>query len=350
MAYTTVNKSTDYFNTKLYTGTGSTNAQTGIGFQPDWVWIQNRGGTYANISVDSVRGATKLLEPQGTGQEATVANSLTSFDSDGFTLGADSSNYCNKSSNNYVAWNWRAGGAASANSSGTISSSVSVNTTAGFSVVSYTGTGSAGATVGHGLGVAPAMIIEKARTVTDDWLIYHQSIGNTHGLALNNTTAQTDSDTYFNDTSPTSTVFSLGNNGKVNTNGGTHIAYCFAEKKGFSRFGQYLGNGNTDGTFVYTGFRPAFVLVKKYSATESWQITDHPRDVNVAPNYARVLANDGSSAEATNTTWAKIQKASNGFKLCHTDGVINASGSTYIYMAFADAPLVGSNDEPCKAR
>ena len=347
MAYTTINKSSLHFNTKLYTGTGSTNAITGVGFQPDWVWIQNRGGTYANISVDSVRGATKLLEPQGTGQEATVANTLTSFDSDGFTLGADSSNYCNKSSNTYAAWNWKAGGAASTNSSGTISSSVSVNTTAGFSVVSYTGTGSAGATVGHGLGAVPQLIIEKARTVTDDWLVYHQAMGNTHGMALNNTTAQTDSDTYFNDTSPTSTVFSLGNNGKVNTNGATHIAYCFTEKTGYSKFGSYTGNGNNDGAFVYTGFAPAYVVLKVYNGTTGgWYIFDNKR-----PGYnqdaSRMLGNDGSTADG-GTGYLDIN--SNGFKLRHNADDYNGGGYSYLYMAFAAAPLVGSNNVPCTAR
>ena len=345
MAYTTINKSTDHFNTLLYTGNGqASRSVTGVGFQPDWVWFKNRNTGDHHKLFDVIRGANKVLYGNLTAQEATVTQELQSFNSDGFTVGTESA--MNGNGNGIVAWNWKAGGAASANSSGTISSSVSVNTTAGFSVVSYTGTGSAGATVGHGLGAVPQLIIEKARTVTDDWLVYHQAMGNTHGMALNNTTAQTDSDTYFNDTSPTSTVFSLGNNGKVNTNGATHIAYCFTEKTGFSKFGSYKGNGNNDGPFVYTGFAPAYVVLKVYSGTTGgWYIFDNKR-----PGYnsdaSRLLANDTNTDAGT----GYLDINSNGFKLRHNADDYNGNNYLYLYMAFAAAPLVGSNNIPSNAR
>ena len=333
----------DYFNTLLYTGNGSAgNAQTGVGFQPDWVWYKARSTTANHGLFDAVRGTSKQLYSDTTATEATYSG-VTSFDSDGFTLGTDAGG--NGNGVTYVAWNWRAGNSAgSSNTDGTLNSTVSVNTTAGFSVVTYTGNGSAGATVGHGLGAVPKMIIEKGRSVTDDWLIYHQQIGNTHGLALNNTTAATDSDTYFNDTSPTSTVFTLGNNGKVNTNNGTHVAYCFAEKKGFSKFGSYTGNGNADGSFIYTGFKPAFILHKRTDNTSGWDLFDNKRlGYNVAN---RLLAPNSSDQEATSD---KIDILSNGFKMRTTTGG-NYSGATYIYMAFAEEPLVSSNNIPATAR
>ncbi len=348
MAYTTINKSTDYFNTKLYNGTGSSNAITGVGFQPDFTWIKRRNSATAHHLHNAISGATKVLNSNTSNAESTDAQKLSSFDSDGFTVGTNGD--ANNSSGTFASWNWKANGAGSANTDGTINSTVSVNSTAGFSIVSYTGNGTSGATVGHGLGVAPSMIIEKGRSVTDDWLIYHKSLGATYGLALNNTTASASSTGYWNDTEPTSSLFTIGNNGKVNTNGGTHIAYCFAEKTGYSKFGSYGGNQNADGNFIYLGFKPAFVMIKRYSAgnptTTNWNIFDTKRDGYNGKNEN--LFPNTSDAESSGNN--RIDMLSNGFKLRTTTADINNNGHDYIYMAFAEAPLVGSNNVPCTAR
>ena len=354
MAYTTINKSTDYFNTVLYTGNGSAgHSITGVGFQPDWLWIKPRSSANRHTLYDVIRG-TNSLSSESNGQEVDRAgDGFTSIDSDGFTLNnGGSGGDVNYSGRTHVAWNWKAGGTASANSSGTISSSVSANTTAGFSVVAYTGTGSAGATVGHGLGEAPKLIIQKGRTgVTDDWLIYHHRYGATHGFALNNTTGATDSDTYFNDTAPTSTVFTIGNNGKVNTNGATHIAYCFAEKKGFSKFGTYYGTGNSDnGPFLFTGFKPAWLMIKESSSSgESWIMYDNKRSAGINVTDDVLFAN-AIQLEEANQTSKGVDFLSNGIKIRNTDNVTNGSAEQYIYMAFAEAPLVGNNNVPATAK
>jgi len=344
MAYTTINKSGDYFNTKLYTGNGSAgNGITGVGFQPDFTWIKNRDGAYWHQTYDAVRGASAgaLYTNQTAAQDYMGGNGLASFNSDGFTVNTNDG--CNGNGQDLVAWNWKANGAGSANTAGTINSTVSVNTTAGFSIVSYTGNGTGGATVGHGLGVAPSMIIEKGRSVTDDWLIYHKSIGATKGLALNNTTAEAASTGYWNDTAPTSSLFTIGNNGKVNTNGGTHVAYCFAEKTGYSKFGSYTGNGNADGTFVYLGFKPAFFLIKKTDSSESWIMTDSKRGYPQSWYY--VLADTNGAEDAGGLPYDFL---SNGVKF--RGATQNGSGATFVYMAFAEAPLVGTNNVPCTAR
>jgi hypothetical protein len=349
MAYTTINKSSDYFNTKLYTGNGSAgNAITGVGFQPDWTWIKNRDAAYWHQTFDAVRGASAgaLYTNETSAEDYGGGNLLASFDSDGFTVNTNAG--CNANGQNLVAWNWKANGAGSANTAGTINSTVSVNTTSGFSIVTYTGNGTGGATVGHGLGVAPSMIIEKGRSVTDDWLIYHKSIGATKGLALNNTTAEAASSGYWNDTAPTSSLFTIGNNGKVNTNGGTHVAYCFAEKAGYSKFGSYTGTGDADGTFVYTGFKPAFILQKRTnSASTGWGIIDNTRSpFNVSQNM--LLAN--STAVEDTSSAPAVDFLSNGFKWRTADGWFNGGGDPHIFMAFAEAPLVGTNNIPATAR
>jgi len=346
MAYTTINKSSDYFNTKLYTGNGTARSITGVGFQPDWSWFKSRGDTNSHALYDAVRGVTKAISSNSTGAEATESQGLTSFDSDGFSIGSQTA--VNASGHGIVSWNWKANGAGSANTAGTINSTVSANTTAGFSIVTYTGNGTGGATVGHGLGVAPSMIIEKGRSVTDDWLIYHKSIGATKGLALNNTTAEAASSGYWNDTAPTSSLFTIGNNGKVNTNGGTHVAYCFAEKAGYSKFGSYTGTGDADGTFVYTGFKPAFILQKRTnSASTGWGIIDNTRSpFNVSQNM--LLAN--STAVEDTSSAPAVDFLSNGFKWRTADGWFNGGGDPHIFMAFAEAPLVGTNGVTAKAR
>ena len=356
MAYTTIKKPTDYFNTKLYTGTGATHSITGVGHQPDMVWIKDRGRTgYNHCITDAVRGATKLLRPNLTANEnspGTYLDSLISFDSDGFTLGADTSNgEHNINSQTYASWNWKANGADSANTDGSISSTVSANTTSGFSIVSYTGNNTDNATVGHGLGAIPSMVITKSRSVDSQtgWMTKHKNLTSNYNLILNGTDASWNpsSNGWVGDLN-SSSVFTLKNgstNGNnANQSGATYIAYCFAEKQGFSKFGSYVGNGNADGTFVYTGFKPAFVMVKRTDTTGTWHINDTKRDTHNRMSHS--LFPNLSDSESS-TGWF-VDYVSNGFKIRDTGTAVNASGGTYIYMTFAEEPLVGDN--PATAR
>ena len=342
MAYTTINKSTLHFNTKTYAGNGgsSTDSITGINFQPDWVWIKARNNAYNHNLYDVVRGLSSgaILSNTTAAQDSTQR--ISSFDSDGFTLPATNYTYVNASGTNYVAWNWKAGGSGSSNSDGSITSTVSANTTAGFSISKYTGTGS-NATIGHGLGAAPKMIIIKNLTNTINWHCYHKSLGATKVIYLSLTNAAATDSTSFNDTEPTTSVFSVGTDTGTNQSGSDFIAYCFAEKKGFSKFGSYTGTGAKN--FVYTGFKPAFLMVKKFSGTDAWVMVDNKRDIdNPVSNY--LLANS-NAAEASGLTYDFL---SNGFAF--NDSSQNASGDSYIYMAFAEEPLVSSNNIPATAR
>jgi hypothetical protein len=327
----TVVQGDDYFNTVLYEGTGSSLGVTGVGFQPDWVWIKERSGAADHGLYDAVRGVTKQLESNTQSDETTEATGLTAFGTDGFTVGALAQ--LNTIADTYVAWNWKADGAGVSNGDGTITSTVSANTTAKISIVTYTGNVTAGATVGHGLGVAPKMIILKARTTgPTNWFVYHASVGNTEALFLNLTNASFASSTYWNDTSPTSSVFSLGTN--VATNGGTLVAYCFAEVEGFSKFGSYTGNGLPDGPFVYTGFRPAFVMVKSSSAGGNWLMQNN-KTLGYNPSNSELYANLPNDE----TTADRADLLSNGFKPRINSAENNGSGVTYIYMAFAENPF-----------
>ena len=340
MAYTTINKHTDYINTVLYTGTGSELAITGVGFQPDWTWIKRRDAVANGGMFDVLRGVTKLISSSQTDAEQTLAQSLKSFDSDGFTLGTGPNGYVNTSSSATVAWNWKAGGAGSANSDGSISSTVSVNTTAGFSIVKWTGT-AANATVGHGLGAVPKMIIVKNLADSTNWNVYHQGVGNDGSLYLNSTQGKETYQPFWNNTTPTSSVFTVGSDGATNGSGDNMIAYCFVEKTGYSKFGTYYGNGAADGAFVYTGFRPQFTSIKPL-ATQNWQIHDTKRDGYNVKNDN--LSPNNTAAEADNQF---MDIVSNGFKL--RSSTYSASSTTYIYMAFGQS-LVGSNNVPCTAR
>ena len=358
MAYTTINKSTDYFNTKLYTGNGGTQSITGVGFQPDWIWVKERSSSSSHQLIDAVRGYNKRLSSDNTGAEAVDSspyNDFKSIDSDGFTIGSGGG--VNQNSQTYASWNWKANGAGSANTTGSINSTVSVNTTSGFSIVSYTGNGNGNSTIGHGLGATPKFIIVKRRSSAQDWGTYSPSFisaSNPNIVYLSKNTAQAD-DTNVWGTSATfnNNTFTVGDWVGSNSNGDTFIAYCFAEKTGFSKFGKYIGTGSTTGTpFIYTGFKPAFVMTKGADVADQWTMSDIPRDNAVGGGNgtgARLTA-DSNAAESTNTSWASIQKYSNGFSPQGNDGVTNGSGSTYIYMAFAKAPLVGSNNVPCTAR
>ena len=346
MAYTTINKSTDHFNTKLYTGTGSSNAITGVGFRPDLCWIKNRVSTTATRSFDVIRGATKVIYTSETDAEGTNAQSLTSFDSDGFTVGTHAA--VNGNGNGICSWNWKAGNSqGSSNTDGTINTTyTSVNSTAKFSISQYTGTGS-NATFGHGLGVAPTFYIIKETSATGPWFVGHVPYtGDTGYLYLQSNIVGAASGQAFTTAKPTSTLINLGTDPDVNQSGQTYIAYCFAEVPGFSKFGKYVGNGSSSSpTFVYTGFKPKFVIVKNVSQTDNWFITDDKRDgFNDDNEY---LFADIFNAEGTNTN--RIRFLSNGFQVPTTDKSHNVSGNNYVYIAFGQS-LVGSNNVPCTAR
>ena len=347
MAYTTINKGSSYFNTITYTGTGSSNSLTGVGFKPDWVWIKKRNGAVGHRLYDAVRGVQNTLFSQDTAAEATgQTTTLTAFNSDGFTVISESG--VNASGDTYVAWNWLGANTTTSNTSGTITSTVSANTTAGFSIVSYTGTG-ATATVGHGLGVAPSMIIVKQRDTIRDWVVGHNGIGWTKYLYLNSTQASAVGN-FFNDTNPSSTVFNVVNDGGVNASGGTYIAYCFAEVKGFSKFGSYTGNNANDGPFIYTGFKPAFILVKTTNTTQWWTLTDNKRNsfnmvtLGISPN-----SSNSESTFNTDRGNPNMDFVSNGFKIRTDNSGINGTNS-FIYMAFAENPFVTSTLIPTTAR
>ena len=339
MAYTTINKSTDYFNTKLYTG-NATARTIDVGFQPDLVWGKLRSTTGNHWLWDSIRGADYYLKSNATDGNNSSTTDLTGFVSNGFTLG--NGTRMNTNSGTMASWNWLANGAGSANTDGSISSTVSANTTSGFSIVQYTGNGSAGATIGHGLGSTPKMIIIKRTNTTGNWLTYNASNGNTYGQYLN--TGARDLDiVYWNNTSPTDSVFSLGTVVDNNASGSTYIAYCFADVQGYSKFGSYTGNGNADGTFVYTGFSPAFVLYKDSTSVSDWVMKDNRRPgFNVTDDvlYPNLADAEGSGAD--------IDFLSNGFKARTTAANTNKSNAGFIYMAFASEPLVGDN--PATAR
>ena len=359
MAYTNIDKPSDYFNTITWTGSDSNGSRsfTGVGFQPDLVWSKSRTATYEHLLYDSVRtaGNNKELRSNSTGAEGSYSNEnygyLSSFDSDGFstTIGSDAT-YGNAYFNDetpqtYVAWNWLAGGTAVSNTDGSITSSVSANTTAGFSIVSYTGSPPV-ATVGHGLNAVPSFMILKERDAVSDWIVFHSSLANNQYLDLNNTNAVATDTNVWNNTAPTSSVFTVGDYSYTNPSSRAMIAYCFAEKKGFSKFGKYTGNGSTDGTFVYTGFKPAWLMIKNIdNASSSWIIHDNKRDTfNIAKKN---LDAENSDSEAT---LDRLDILSNGFKNRSTLGFNNTSTNTYIYMAFAESPFTTSTGIPTTAR
>ena len=341
----------DYFNTKLYTGTGAENAVTGVGFQPDFTWLKNRATTNHHTLFDAVRGANKVIYSNLDAQQYTVTQELKSFDSDGFTVGTEAS--ANGSGNGIVSWNWRAGNSAgSSNTDGSITSTVSANTTSGFSIVTYTGTGSA-ATVGHGLGSAPSVIIQKKTSGSATWLVKHPGIGTNGYIRLDSNAVSSTDSAIWNNTDPTSTVFSIGTDATINASGATSVAYCFAEKTGFSKFGTYFGNGQaSDNAFCYCGFKPQFILHKNVEVGENWLQWDTPRNtaVNYDGNPTQVIFEPNTSGAESNASARAIDVVSNGFKIKGNNENYGANLRKYIFMAFAEAPLVGTNNVPATAR
>jgi hypothetical protein len=328
----------EYFNPVLYTGNGTTDTSiTGVGFQPDWVWVKERSSTSNHNVYDVIRGATKTLYTSATNAEDTLAEALQSFDADGFTVG--SGGWINENSQTYVAWNWKANGAGVSNTDGTISSTVSANTTAGFSIVTYTGTANSSETVGHGLGVKPSLIIWKCRSNAENWPVWHAS-ESTYMLHLNETASRQSSwyGYYMGSTQPTSSLFTVSNNGggaDTLGDGRTYVAYCFSAIAGYSAFGSFVGSGSADGPFIFTNHRPAFVMIKRTDSAENWVMYDFARDsYNLA---GRRLLPNGSNAEAADTEGLDL--ISNGFKVRGTSSLFNTNGGTYIYMSLASNPF-----------
>ena len=343
MAFSTIIKPSDYFNTKLYTGNVSTNAITGVGFQPDITWLKERDGTQDHYLYDAVRGVQNYLTPNLTTQEQTNVTSLTAFNSDGFTLGSNTATNANNGL--FASWNWKANGSGATNTAGSINTTyTSANTTSGCSIITYTGNATAGATIGHGLGIKPSMVIIK-NLAGNDWIVYTQSLTANKILYLNSTGGFNDNNVFFNDTEPTDSLITLGSISATNGSGGM-IAYCFSDVQGYSKQGSYIGNGNANGTFNYTGFKPAFVLTKNSSSGGSnWRIFDNQRlgyNVNNATLYPNL-----TNAEADETS---LDLLSNGFKMRGTTNDLNGSGQTYVYMAFAEEPLVSTNGNAATAR
>ena len=347
MAYSSIVKPTDYFNTKLYTGNGSSNALTGVGFQPDLVWVKSRSQANSHVLFDAIRtfAGGKEIQSNNTGAEGASDSAgygyISAVSADGFTaqVGTSAGDYTNVSSQNYVGWNWLGANGTASNSNGSITSTVSANTTAGFSIVSYTGTGSSPATIGHGLGATPDMVIIKDRDASKAWVCYHSAIGATKGIFLEQTSAANTSSTYFNNTAPTSSVFTIADSSHVNTSSDKYIAYCFAGKKGYSKFGSFTGNNNADGVFVYTGFKPAWVMTKSSNQGGTgydWVMFDNKRNpFNVSDAYIDANLNAAEVTSGRN----EVDFLSNGFKCRSSYGDLN-SNYQYIYMAFAENPFV----------
>ena len=351
MAFSTIDKSLLYQNQVLYTGNASTQSITGVGFQPDLLWIKCRGAVENQAVYDSVRGDSGQLsgyyelEPNNDAAEAAGAwNTLVSaIGSDGFSLG---NNDQVNTASTFVSWNWKMGTTTGIAGSPSITpASYSFNATAGQSIIKYVGNGVSGATIPHGLSTAPKMVIIKNLTTQEGWVVGNESTGWTKRMKMNTTAAAVTSSAYFNDTSPSTTLVTIGNDGGVNTNTDNYIAYCFSEVVGYSKINGYTGNGNADGTFVYTGFKPQFVFLKCSSDIESWPMFDNKRDgYNVANNS--LVAN---SSAVENTGNADLDLLSNGFKFRRDTGYTNNSGSTYIYMAVGQ-PIISNSGVCANAR
>jgi len=356
--YTTIDDPSAHFQVALWTGDNNDDRQVtndgNSNLKPDLVWLKDRTQAQSHALFDSTRGATERIQPNNETAESTETATLKSFTTDGFTVGTSSTVNNGTNPDKYVAWQWKAnGGTTASNSNGNITSTVQANTTAGFSIVTWTGDGStSGKNVGHGLGAVPKMIISKDRGGTSNlpgWYIYHQAIGNEDHIQFT-TGAKADSPTW-GDTTPTSTVFSVGGEGAyiaTNQNTINYIAYVFAEKQGYSKFSSYKGNGDADGPFVYTGFKPAFIMFKKSSDSgDNWMMYDHKRQGYNETTKAYYPNSTGAESTSTNNS---LDILSNGFKLRSSFGAVNQSTNTYIYAAFAKHPFVTSTGIPTTAR
>ena len=346
MAYTEIDDPSVYFQIKLYTAADAYTFDGNSDMQPDWMWIKERNGTNEHNLFDSVRGTTKRLETSTTAAEQTSSTTLTAFGSDGFTVGNNPGT--GQNGGNYVGWGWKAGTSFS-NSAGAnganLASTGSVSTTAGFSIVSFTGNRDATRTVFHGLGVVPKMIIFKNRASTNGWTIYNETIGNAKKLTLNNTSAAGNCTACFASTTPTAAVFTVGDDGDTNGGGEAMIAYCFADVKGYSKFGSYAANENVDGTFIYLGFKPAFIILKQTNLVRDWHMFDNKRSTfNAVGKYLRPNVN---GAEDSGEEY--VDFLSNGFKIKNTGNRFNDADGTYIFMAFAEQPFVTSKGVPATA-
>ena len=352
MAYTTIDDPSAHFQTLLWTGNDSSRSLTNTGnsnLQPDWIWTTSRSNGYNNGMFDSSRGANKELTSNTNNAEATLTTGVSAFNSNGFSFSGAA---YNTNGYTFVGWQWKANGGttttndASATGVGTIDSVYQANTTAGFSIVTYTGTGSAG-TIAHGVGTTPHWVLVKNRSTGDrQW--YNQHIKNSSaskGQTLSTTGAEQTLSAVFGDTRASSTVFTVGDNNSINDSGDDYVAYVFAPIQGYSKFGSYTGNGNADGAFVYTGFKPAWLMIKRIDSANHWLMFDIKRDINnVGEKWLRADTNDAAS---TGIYWDGL---SNGFKARTNDPIINASGGTYIYMTFAEHPFVSSKGVPVTAR
>tara|TARA_B110000971_G_C19981794_1_gene487710 strand:+ start:509 stop:1555 length:1047 start_codon:yes stop_codon:yes gene_type:complete len=348
MAYTTINNSKLYQNTMLYTGDDGTRNITESGtFQADLVWLKRRNSAASHHLVDAVRGATKAIYSNATGAEATDSTGVTGFVTDGFSLGGQGG--YNNNGDTFVSWTWKANGQGSSNTDGSINTTyTSVNTTAGFSICKWTGSG-ANATIGHGLGAVPKMIIVKNTSTTDSWMVYHVGSGSNAYLHLETTNAALSPSTaQFQATTPTSSFFYVGTADGTNKSSSNMIAYCFAEKQGYSKMGIYTGNGSTtNNAFIYTGFKPSWFMCKRTDGAGSWAMFDNKRETFNDGNNSSFFAD---SNDAENVNDYNVEFFSNGIKTNASSDNIGRSGGTYLYMAFAEAPLVGTNNTPCTAR
>jgi len=349
MAYTNIDDPSAYFQALTYTGNSGTLAVTNDGnsdLQPDLLWIKNRTVGYSHALYDSSRGTGKVLRPNGTNPEGTVTNGVTAFGTNGFTVGSAA----DVNEDNLVAWQWKAnGGTTASNSDGSITSTVQADTDAGFSIVTWAGTAST-ATIGHGLGVAPKVVIIRARDkgVPTSWVVFHKDGSTSYDdyFILQTTAAKGTQAGLFNNQYPSSTVFGVANDFWVNSASTNYIAYCFAEKQGYSKFGKYVGNGSTNGVFVYTGFKPAFIMCKRTDgAGNSWDMHDSARDPSNPSGRTFYANTDGAELTGNN-----VDLLSNGFKQRDTSANRNGSGNTYIYMAFAENPFTTSTGIPTTAR
>ena len=352
MAYTDIDKSDEYFNTVLYTGdSASPKSITGVGFKPDFVWSKSRSTAENHNLYDAVRGGTQGLRSNSDAAE-TSSNTygyVSTFNSDGVTYisGGTNNDLNNGSGVTFVNWNWLASNTTGSNTDGDITSTVSANTTSGFSIVSYTGNGSTNQTIGHGLGSVPDFIIIKQRNTSRNWPTYSKTLGN--GVAFLDVIDAWASgggyDNYWYISGMTSSTFGISNNINNNESSGTYIAYCFAEKKGFSKFGTYIGNGSSDGPFIYTGFKPAWVVMKGTNVN-GWLVIDNKR--TAFNSDSKFLY--PSEPDAEESLSGRFDFLSNGFKLKNTWTAFNSSGQEYIYMAFAENPFVTSTGIPTTAR